>query len=86
MAHSGSQSLPTRIGRITTSGVVTQHSIPTASTLYGITSGPDGALWFAEVSANQIGPITTAGVVSEYPVPTANSNPFGMTAGLDGSV
>src|SRR5208282_623679 len=65
----------------------TEFPIPTAySGTEGITTGPDGALWFTEVAGNKIGRITTAGVVTEFPIPTANSYPFGITAGPDGAL
>ena len=54
--------------------------------LYGITAGPDGALWFTEYTSNQIGRITTAGAITEYAVPTANAEPYGITAGPDGAL
>ncbi len=42
-----------------TVGVVTELPIPTAnSSPFGITTGPDGNLWFTESSAGQIGRIT----------------------------
>ena len=39
-----------KIGRITTTGVITEFPVPrgSSSNLLGITAGPDGALWFAE--------------------------------------
>ena len=41
------------------SGQITEYSMPTAnSSAFGITSGPDGALWFTEQGSNQIGRIT----------------------------
>ena len=46
----------------------------------GITSGPDGNLWFAEQNTNNIGRITTAGVVTEFALP-ANSSPDYITSG-----
>ncbi len=37
------------LGRVTTSGALTEYSIPTANTLpMGITTGPDGAIWYTE--------------------------------------
>ena len=43
-------------GRITTAGVVTEFAIPTPSPKpYGITAGPDGALWFTEYNGTKIG-------------------------------
>jgi sugar lactone lactonase YvrE len=50
----------------------------------GITSGPDGALWFTNVNNNSIGRITTSGVVSDYP--GTGFNPLGITAGPDGAL
>ena len=35
------------IGRITTAGVITEFPIAAGEAPSGITSGPDGALWFA---------------------------------------
>ncbi len=69
--------------------VITEFPIPTANSFpYGIAAGPDGNLWFAEISglANNIGRITTAGVVTEYLIPTAFSNPQGVAAGPDGNL
>jgi streptogramin lyase len=41
---------------------ITEFPTPTANSgPTGITTGPDGALWFTEGGANQIGRITTAG-------------------------
>lgn len=45
------------IGRITTSGTITEYSLPKESGTGGITEGPDGNLWFTEVTANKIGKI-----------------------------
>jgi virginiamycin B lyase len=76
------------IGRITTTGTITQYPVPTASSEPSkITVGPDGALWFTEVNVNQIGRITTAGDIVEYPVPTSMSLDLGgITGGPDGAV
>ena len=46
------------IGRITTSGTITEFTIPTASANpNGITVGPDGNLWFTEGGMHRIGVI-----------------------------
>ena len=64
----------------------TEYPIPTApNSPQGITTGPDGALWFTEYYG-KIGRITTAGVVTEYPVPTAGSQPNGIASGPDGAL
>jgi streptogramin lyase len=48
------------IGRITTSGEITEYPTPTADAyLFGITAGPDGALWFIE-SIGNIGQVVLA--------------------------
>lgn len=74
------------IGRITTTGSITQYGIPTPNAgPTSITKGPDGALWFTE-NIGQIGRITTEGVITEYPVPTPGSGPNGITAGPDGAL
>src|SRR5438034_225312 len=74
-----------RIGRITTSGVITEFPVPTAGNPNGITAGPDGNLWFADYGADKIGKITTSGVITEFSVPTPG-NPYGITAGPDGNL
>jgi streptogramin lyase len=52
---------------------------------WGITAGPDGNLWFAEVSANKIVRRTPDGVFTEFPL-GANTGPRDMTAGPDGNI
>jgi streptogramin lyase len=45
-----------KVGRVNTSGVVTEYSIPTSPVEpEEITTGPDGALWFAEYQGTGIG-------------------------------
>lgn len=52
----------------------------------GITTGPDGALWFTESGVNRIGRVTTSGKVVEYDVPTPDSTPVYITTGSDGAL
>jgi streptogramin lyase len=88
-----------KIGRIATSGAITEFPVPTASSNpVGIAAGPDGALWFAENGSfhiqrgtvpGKIGRITTAGVVTEYPLPPQAgpvAGPIGIAAGPDGAL
>ena len=78
-----------KIGRITTSGVITEYAIPTPNSFpFGITTGPDGALWFTEVQSQKIGRITTDGSVTEYPAGGSSSSSFlsNITAGADGAL
>jgi streptogramin lyase len=74
-----------KIGRITTAGVITEFSTPTASESTGITAGPDGNLWFIEQTANKIGRITTAGIITEFSV-SGSSGLLWITAGPDGNL
>jgi virginiamycin B lyase len=73
---------PNKIGRITTSGTITDFPLPSpVSGPVGIAAGPDGALWFAERATNKIGRITTTGTITEFPLPTPQSLPLRITAG-----
>jgi streptogramin lyase len=47
------------IGRITVAGFVTEFDGLTGIPHFGITSGPDGNLWFTEPGDNKIGRITS---------------------------
>jgi streptogramin lyase len=71
-------------------GTISEYPIPTAdSTPRGITTGPDGRLWFTEYFGNKIGRITTAGQLGagdEIALPTANVSPSGITTGPDGNL
>ena len=53
---------------------------------FGITVGPDGALWFTEENGDKIGRITTAGDITEYPIPTVPAAPSEITTGPDGAL
>jgi len=77
-----------KIGRITTTGVVTEFPIPhSCSQPEFITAGPDGNLWFIEYEARKIGKITTSGVITEFSVPGSIPNSLYMiTAGPDGNL
>jgi streptogramin lyase len=88
------------IGRITASGKISEFPIPptevvfspsgplvvSGSSPYGITTGPDGNLWFTEWLADKIGRITPSGTISQFQIPTATSHPYGITAGPDGNL
>jgi uncharacterized protein (TIGR03437 family) len=66
---------PGKVGRITTSGTITEYPLPQAGDYpLAIAAGPDGALWFTDY-LGQIGRITTSGTVtSEVPTPTNTGN------------
>lgn len=68
------------------------HQLGYACNPTGITTGPDGNLWFTEATGNQIGRMTPAGSVQEFPLPTTCHNngsrcdPEGITSGPDGAL
>jgi virginiamycin B lyase len=73
--------------RPTTAQELTYFALPTPSSYpFGITVGPDGALWFAEKFGDRIGRITTSGQITEFEVPTPIAAPFMITAGPDGAL
>jgi uncharacterized repeat protein (TIGR01451 family) len=76
------------IGRITTSGVVTEYPLSNVSAApQGIIAGPDGALWFTEQYTGKIGRITTSGAsIVEYPVTTSGDQMYGIAAGADNAL
>jgi len=76
-----------KIGEITTSGKVTEFTVPTAdSGPSGICIGPDSAIWFTEDAADKVGRMTTTGKFTEYVVPTPSSKPGGIAPGADGAL
>jgi virginiamycin B lyase len=48
------------IGRVTTSGQVTSYTDPSLMGSFGITNGPDGALWFTDDQNDSIGRVATS--------------------------
>jgi virginiamycin B lyase len=85
-----------KIGKITTSGVITEYPvlIPAKPQLNAIAAGPDGNLWFtvedldfsAQYQVERIGKITTAGAITEYPGPSYTVHLNGIAAGADGNL
>jgi virginiamycin B lyase len=74
-----------KIGRITTAGVVTEFATPTSPAVpLGIAAGPDGNLWFTENGARRIAQIAASGAITELNVLTFG--PHGITAGSDGNL
>jgi streptogramin lyase len=72
-----------KIGRITTQGVITEFTLSTQPN--DITAGPDGNLWFTEGTASKIARITPAGVITEFPL-AVNHGPNSITSGPDGNL
>jgi len=74
------------IGRITTSGQLTQYALTPGSQPNGITLGPDGNLWFTELNSQKIASITPAGVITEYALLSPFCRPEFITTGPDGNL
>jgi streptogramin lyase len=54
--------------------------------LWGITSGPDGNLWFTEETNNAVGRITPGAVITEFTAGFPTGNPRGIVTGPDGNL
>jgi streptogramin lyase len=74
-------------------GTITEFPLPLGSgDPIGITTGPDGNLWFTAMSGNAIGRITTAGSLTAlFHLPRTCQNrfgcqPLGISAGHDGNL
>jgi virginiamycin B lyase len=74
----------TQIGRITTSGGITEFNVSNLRP-WGIASGPDGALWFT-YEDGAVGRISTDGQLTEYRVPGSLHLLYSITAGSDGAL
>src|SRR5258707_7414471 len=66
---------------------VTEYSIPTnQSRPFGITAGPDGAMWVAEGDGNKIGRVAIDGKITEFGIPTAGSKPSFLVSDPDAEI
>jgi streptogramin lyase len=54
--------------------------------LYGITTGPDGNLWFSEETLGGVGRITPAAVITEFSAGFPTGSPRGIVTGPDGNL
>ena len=79
----GNATVPSAIGRITTSGAITIYRDPMITGPQGIAAGSDGALWFIDSAGlGSIGRITTSGVVSNFTDPKMSiAGPLRIAAG-----
>jgi streptogramin lyase len=71
------------VGKITTSGKVTEYKAQMQNFQNGIVSGPDGAIWWAQGYPNAVGRLTTKGVLSTVPLTTLNALGNSLTVGPD---
>jgi streptogramin lyase len=85
----GPNHAPSYVGKITTSGAITEFPLPQGSGAGGIAAGPDGNLWFTDDGSYQIGRLTPRGALTEFPIPTPGDIQRGLStivAGLDGNL
>ena len=81
---SGVVSSPISTAAAAANDEIIEYPVPTANSQpWGITSGPDGALWFAEYSTGKVGRMAPNGDVTEYTPPTASSGVHYIAAGSD---
>jgi streptogramin lyase len=72
---------------MTPAGSMYHFPVPgVTNVMKGITTGPDGNLWFTDFYGNHIGRMTLGGVVTLYTLPTPNSQPWHITASPDGNL
>jgi len=75
-----------QIGRITTSGQVTEFRFSAAPAQpMGITAGPDGNLWFTD-GFGKIWRMTPDGTSTAFAIGTPQADPTSITAGPDGNL
>jgi virginiamycin B lyase len=61
--------LAAMLGSATARGAkITEFSLTSGSNPEGITTGPDGRLWFCEEQADKVGALTTDGALTQYPI------------------
>lgn len=75
------------IGRITLNGTFSHFNLTTVEAFpQGITTGPDGNLWYVDYSANLVGRLTPSGNVTTFGLPHPKSYPMDIVSGLDGNL
>src|SRR5262245_5361832 len=70
-------------------GEITEFTTPTAQpSLFGVTAGPDGNIWFTENGTNRIGRALPSGEITEFSLPPAEEvlDPFSIVSGSDGNL
>jgi streptogramin lyase len=68
-------------------GIITEFPVPTAeSEPAGITTGPDGNLWFTEYLGDKVGRISVGGSIAEFPVPAPSASPLAIVTGPDNNL
>src|SRR5579875_3716270 len=73
------------IGSVNANGVSTECST-SGDRAQQIVEGPDGNLYYTEVTGNYIGQVTPSCVVTHFPIPTAAAVPVAIAVGSDGAI
>ena len=76
-----------KVGRITTSGEITEFALPGTGSPGGLAGGPDGNLWFTAsrgATTSAVGRITPAGTIRLFALPRTLAEPIGIAPGRDG--
>ncbi len=83
-----SENFTNQIAHLTLSGAVTEFGVSTIQE-YGATSivaGPDGNIWFTEMTQGKIGRMAPTGTLAEFKLPVLTALPFDITVGPDGNL
>ncbi len=81
----GAVATDTVTGSYQTVGQHAEYPVPSGSSPYAITTGPDGRLWFVDRGTSKIGKITSTGFIVEYSLPSGSA-PCAITRGPDENV
>lgn len=82
----------TKMGKITTSGTITEYPTKNGLTPRDVAVGSDGNLWFTEInpptnSLDKVGKMTTGGVATDYDTSASNFTGItGIASGADGNL
>ena len=68
------------IGRMTTTGQITEYAVPSGYPT-SITASPDGALWFTAITPSSVNRIDTTGTIVQYPLATSFDKPGAIVPG-----
>jgi streptogramin lyase len=75
-----------RIGKITTSGVVTEYASSELGQPEQIVSAPDGALYVADSTAKTLVKVTTSGAITAYQTDFVGGSPLTLAPGPSGQI
>ncbi len=75
------------LGKITTSGAISEYFTTYGATIGAITAGPEGDMWLADYGGQKVGRTTTWGeTLSLYSLGESSHDPWGITTGSEGNM